>query len=151
MVGFLRVLVAAAGLMPWLFAAAHARPLAAVVLFHGLCHQLPERTLCFSGAAMLVCSRCAGIFGGIALGAVLPAPRWSGRHGRRLLLAAALPMLVDVIAQNTGLYPVLHSTRLTTGLLAGWTASALLFNALRAERPAGRADRAALTSPTGAP
>jgi hypothetical protein len=50
-----------------------------------------------------------------------------------LLLAAALPMLVDVILQATGAIPVLHTTRLATGLFAGWVASALLFAWLRLE------------------
>ncbi|MFT3830398.1 MAG: DUF2085 domain-containing protein [Opitutaceae bacterium] len=132
----LRGLVAAAGSLPWVFALAGARPAAAVALFHGVCHQLPERTACLSGVAMLVCSRCAGIYAGVALGAVLPAPRCWAPHARKLLFLAAVPLLADVISQATGAMPILHVTRLMTGALAGWLASALLFAALRIERAA---------------
>ncbi|HLP03737.1 MAG TPA: DUF2085 domain-containing protein [Opitutaceae bacterium] len=130
----LRALVAAAGLIPWLFAAVHARPAAAIALFHGLCHQLPERTACFSGVAMLVCSRCAGIYAGVVLGALIPVPRRWVPHARTLLCVAAVPLLADVILQATGAMPIRHATRLATGVLAGWMASALLFAALGAER-----------------
>ncbi len=130
----LRALVAAAGSIPWIFAAAGARPAAAVALFHGLCHQLPERTACISGLGMLVCSRCAGIYAGVALGALAPAPHRWVPQARRLLCAAAVPLLADVLLQATGMMPILHATRLATGALAGWLASALLFAALQAER-----------------
>jgi len=129
----LRALVAATGAIPWLLAAAHSRPVAAVALFHGLCHQLPEKTLSLGGGAMLVCSRCAGIYAGVALGALVPAPRSWCPASRRLLLAAALLLLADVILQATGTIPILHAARLTTGALAGWVASALLFAWLRLE------------------
>jgi uncharacterized membrane protein len=127
------MLVATAGAIPWLFAAGQSRPVAAVALFHGLCHQLPEKTLSLGGVAMLVCSRCAGIYAGVALGALVPAPRSWCSASRLLLLAAALPLLDDVILQATGAIPILHTTRLGTGALAGWVASALLFAWLRLE------------------
>ncbi|HLP07583.1 MAG TPA: DUF2085 domain-containing protein [Opitutaceae bacterium] len=130
----LRALVATAGLIPWLFAAARARPAAAIALFHGLCHQLPERTACLGGVAMLVCSRCAGIYAGVALGALIPVPQRCVPRARKLLCVAAVPLLADVILQAAGAMPILHATRLTTGALAGWLASALLFAALRVER-----------------
>ena len=82
---------------------------------------------------MLVCSRCAGIYAGVALGAMKPAPQSWCPASRRLLLAAALLLLADVILQATGTIPVLHATRLATGMLAGWVASALLFAWLRLE------------------
>ena len=143
------MLVATAGAIPWLFAAAHSRPVAAVALFHGLCHQLPEKTLSLGGVAMLVCSRCAGIYAGVALGALVPAPRSWCSASRRLLLAAALPMLVDVILQATGTIPILHATRLGTGLLAGWVASALLFAWLGLERSRAKSSAASPISRGG--
>lgn len=147
MIWSLRALVAAAGLVPWLFALAHERPAAAIALFHGLCHQLPEKTLCVGGSAMLVCSRCAGIYAGAALGAVLRAPRSWVQHARMILLVVAVPLVADVALQAAGAIPVLHATRLATGGLAGWTVSALLFAALRQER---RTAGAALSRAAGA-
>lgn len=130
----LRVLVATAGLIPWAFAVAHARPTAAVVLFHGFCHQIPDRTLSVSGLAMLVCSRCAGLYAGVALGALLPAPCFLLHRGRTLVLTAAGLLLAELLLQKAGLLPLLHSTRLASGLALGWIASAFMFATLRQEQ-----------------
>jgi uncharacterized membrane protein len=40
-------------------------------MFRGLCHQLPDRCYTFNGWLMPVCSRCIGIYGGLALGWIL--------------------------------------------------------------------------------
>lgn len=130
---FLRVIVGTAGVLPWLFLLARSRPPALVGLFHALCHQLPERTLTLFGTPMLVCSRCAGIYAGIALGALLPLPPFPVSWGRNVIIAAGSLMLLDVLAQSQGIYPVLHSTRIFTGFIAGWSASALMFAYLRKE------------------
>jgi uncharacterized membrane protein len=132
-VPFLQLIVGTAGILPWTFIIARSRPPALIGLFHSFCHQLPERTLTLFGTPMLVCSRCAGIYAGIALGALLPAPPFPVRWGRCVVMVAATMMLLDVLAQNLGIYPVLHATRILTGLAAGWSVSALMFAYLRRE------------------
>lgn len=131
---------AVVGLMPWWLPLARAYlPIEPVGMFLDalyvvLCHRLPERTLSLAGIAMPVCSRCAGIFGGLALGAIALWPRLRIRHARIALVAAGLLMLADVLMQDFGVHPVWHSTRLITGALVGWVASAALMTAIKRER-----------------
>jgi uncharacterized membrane protein len=134
----LRALLLVAGLLPWLFALARARPPTLILVFRTLCHQRPERTLAVLGAPMLVCSRCAGLYAGVALGALLALPRRALPHGRAIVLAAVAVALVDIVTQDLGLHPPLHPVRLGTGLLLGWSASAWTFSLLREESSRGR-------------
>lgn len=124
--GLLRVLVAAAGLLPWLYALLGEHSAGLAASFHGLCHQLPERTLVVGETAMLVCSRCAGIYAGLALGGLLPALPFLRRHGRAVVFASGVLMLADVLAQHFGTIPIWHPSRLVTGFLFGVSVSAFV-------------------------
>jgi uncharacterized membrane protein len=98
--------------------------------FMFVCHRMPERTIVILGEAMPVCSRCAGIFSGLALGALLCWPRLTLKWARILLVIGGTFMLADVITQDLGVHPVWHSTRLLTGGFLGWIASAALMTAI---------------------
>lgn len=132
----LRVLLLVAGLLPWVFALMRERSPAVFLVFRTLCHQRPERTLVVLGAPMLVCSRCAGLYAGVALGALFALPERALGQGRALVLGAVALTLVDVVTQDLGVHPPLHPVRLVTGLLLGWSASAWMFGLLRAESAA---------------
>lgn len=131
---------AVVGLMPWWLPLARAYlPIEPVGMFFDalyvvICHRLPERTITLAGIAMPLCSRCAGIFTGLALGAITLRPRLRIKHARIALVAAGLLMLADVLMQDLGIHPVWHTTRLVTGALVGWVASAALMNAIKSER-----------------
>lgn len=111
---WLGVLVAA----PWL-----PTFLAALVYAAGsvICHQIPERSVHLDGVQLPVCARCFGMYGGLAIGAVV----WlatGGDRGRparwpvaRWFAIAAVPTLVTVALETAGL---VHSTNLVR-LLAG--------------------------------
>lgn len=120
-----------AGLAPWLLVLLKEHGLLLRPAFHTFCHQLPERTLVLMGHPMVVCSRCAGIYGGMALGALVPASGFITRRGRLLLLLSLGLMLVDVLAQDLGLRPPSHFARIATGLFLGWSASAYLFASIQ--------------------
>jgi uncharacterized membrane protein len=109
-------------------------------LFMLVCHRMPERTLELAGVAMPICSRCAGIFAGLSLGMLVCWPRPSIQRARWALGAAGLLMLGDVLAQDFGLHPMWHATRLATGALLGYIASVTLVAAIVRERgiPDGR-------------
>jgi len=79
---------------------------------------------------MVVCSRCAGIYAGIAIGAMTPRLSFLARHGRKVLMAALCVALFDVLIQNHIAQSINHVLRLTTGFIAGWTASAYLFSSM---------------------
>ena len=135
------------GLLPWLLPLARAwLPLGAagVVLdaaFVTTCHRIPERTLVLAGVAMPVCSRCAGIFAGVAVGALLAWPWLPPRAWRLAITAASLAMLADVVTQDAGLHPVWHPVRLATGFLFGYALAAAAVSALR-RAPAPRDEAA---------
>ena len=107
------------GLLPWVLALLpDHRPLLGLA-FAPACHQLPERTLHLLGAPMVVCSRCAGIYAGVALGALLPAPPALLPRLRWLIPLSAAPMLLDVALQTAGAYAPWHPSRLLTGAVFG--------------------------------
>lgn len=120
----LRFFVFMTGAIPWALALFGARDPELIVLFHSLCHQIPDRVLPILGAPMLVCSRCAGVYAGFMLGVVRPIPtRWISR-APRLMVGVFAVMALDVTTQDLGLRPAWHATRLGTGLAVGWVASA---------------------------
>jgi len=102
--------------------------------FVAVCHRMSSRTLRLAGVAMPVCSRCAGIFGGLALGMLVCWPRPTLRQTRIGLLGAGLLMLADVLTQDLGVHPVWHATRLATGGLLGYLAAVALVAAIVRER-----------------
>lgn len=132
----LRVSFAVVGLSPWVLPLLRAYlPLGAagVVLdaaFTTMCHRLPERSLVLAGVAMPLCSRCAGIFAGVAVGAWIARPRVSLRAYKLAITAAGAAMLADVITQDLGLHPIWHVTRIATGLLFGYALGAACLRAL---------------------
>jgi hypothetical protein len=88
------------------------------------CHRIPERTLTLFGAPMAVCSRCAGLYLGIALGALLAWPRLSGRATARVSLFALGLLIVEVALEALGWLPPLHVVRLALGLAFSWPITA---------------------------
>jgi uncharacterized membrane protein len=114
------------GALPWWIPVARARlnlgDLGRLLdaTFVSMCHRLPERSLALGGVVMPVCSRCAGIFAGLAIGAVIARPRLSMATWRRVILAVAAVMVLDVVTQDLGLRPLWHPARLGTGVVLGY-------------------------------
>ena len=136
---FARASLVLVGLSPWLLPLVCASvPLGAVGDWLGLpfalvCHRRPERTLLLLGVAMPVCSRCAGIFAGAAVGALFAWPRVELRRGRIALGVAVFLTALDVLLQDAGVHPVWHSSRLATGALLGYVAALTLTSILARE------------------
>ena len=127
----LAALLVSAGLLPWLLALRPGWSRALFHVFRTTCHQQPERTLTILGAPMVVCSRCAGLYLGLALGVALPL---SGRllsHGRALVIASIAIAMIDVLTQDLGLHAPFHPVRLATGVLLGWSGCAFMMGTLR--------------------
>lgn len=121
----LRAACVAIGVLPWLVPLLRAYlPLGVAGLwldaaFATMCHRLPERSLVLAGVAMPLCSRCAGVFLGVAAGALAAWPRLSTRGYKLAISAACVAMLADVVTQDLGLHPIWHATRIATGFLLG--------------------------------
>ena len=141
------------GVCPWLLALAGWSPLARS-LFAMPCHQLIAHTLhlhAWGGAtahAMVVCSRCAGIYLGIAVGTVALLPRRWLAHGRALLLLALAVNLLDAAGRWLGFWGIVHPARLLVGGFLGWVMAAFMFAELTKVRdPGGEGARGNLIQP----
>jgi uncharacterized membrane protein len=130
----LRATLVFTGTLPWICAAFQMRTPWFIYLYHTLCHQISERTLSVWGAPMLVCSRCAGLYLGIALGALLPLSGWALAHARKLLVIALFLTVLDVTSQDLGLHDPHHGARLATGWALGFFASAFMVGAILTEQ-----------------
>jgi len=100
-------------------------------IFAHVCHQIPDRSFWIAGQPMAVCSRCFGIYAGFALGwLLLPV---TGRMNvarlmpfKRILLAAVLINLADIIGNFLGFWENTLTSRLILGCMLG-IAAAVLF------------------------
>lgn len=103
------------------------------------CSRDPARFWLPFGITPAVCSRCLGLYVGLALGALLGAVAARARPGagseplrrraRRLLgwtVLGALAMLVDVGSEALGLRPAFAELRFASGVLTALPAAALL-------------------------
>jgi len=106
--------------------------------FVTMCHRIPARTLVLAGVAMPICSRCAGIFAGLAVGALVVRPVLSARTWRWVITAGVAAMSIDVLTQDLGIHPVWHATRLASGAFFGYAVAVACLTALRREAEAAQ-------------
>ena len=107
-------------------ALSHGYTLVATAIYKGfspLCHQISERSFHVEGHAFAVCARCTGIYMGFAAGVIFyPLMRSLKRTdtpGRKWLLLAAVPTLVDWSLGFFGIWANTHLSRFLTGALLG--------------------------------
>jgi len=135
-------------LVPFLASRPHASPLgtALVVAAYSVgslvCHQLPERSYRLWTAQMPVCARCAGIYFGAALSAVLARRRqpsvWArsperlALHRTRLVVALAVaPGVATLVYEwTTGITPS-NTLRFLAGIPIGVVVAWLVVSAAR--------------------
>jgi uncharacterized membrane protein len=98
--------------------------------FRAVCHQQPERSFSLWGRQLPVCGRCLGIYLGMLAGALAypllrrwHMPNWA-------ILASAAPLVAEILAEASGLWPGDNTSRLATGLLLGPAFSVLILDAL---------------------
>jgi len=101
-------------------------------LYSTVCHQQFDKLIELNGHHSLVCSRCSGIYiGGLFSSFILLfIPSLKIRNGK-LILFAALPMLVDVLLYSSGFYPYSRTIALITGLLFGFVGIAYIYYGLQ--------------------
>ena len=134
---FTRAALLVLGVLPWILPFARAYlPLGRAgelldLLFLPMCHRIPARTIYVDAVPMPLCSRCAGIFAGLALGALVLRPRVTLARWRVLIGAAGALMLLDVVTQDLGVHPIWHATRVASGLLFGYAIAAACILSMR--------------------
>ncbi len=123
-------------LAPALAASKGSAPEAAFIylFFAPICHQHPERSFFFLGHTLAVCHRCTGIYFGLFLG--LMSPRAISRLvssplvRRVWVIAAAAPMMLDVVLPYLGIWTNGAYSRVATGGLFGVMVSPLLLEGI---------------------
>ena len=137
-------------LVPCIASRPHVSPLAAGLLIAvyaiggAVCHQLPERSYHLWTAQMPVCARCAGIYVGAAIAAVLAtAPRQrrpptsgvghrfrGANRWRAILFVALLPTGATLLYEwTTGHIPA-HWIRTATGVPLGATVAWMVLSSM---------------------
>jgi uncharacterized membrane protein len=124
---------------------------------YAVCHCLPSRTLTVGGHFLPVCSRCTGIYLGIAATYVFLLLRRGfkvnalPRMGFSLAVAAMLlPMAVDGVSSYLGLRETTNVLRFLTGLVAGAALPIFAFPLLSPELTVGGGKRG-VVRPFGGP
>jgi uncharacterized membrane protein len=88
-----------------------------------VCHQIDERSFHLDGHPLAVCARCFGIYIGYLIGLMLyPLKNSVARTDlppRSWLIAALVPVAVDVAAGYLGIYESTLVSRSLTGSIAG--------------------------------
>ena len=92
-------------------------------IFSNLCHQIPDRSFHLAGQKFAVCSRCTGIYAGLAA-AVLAYPLTrplKQTHTPSLvwLFLAAAPLAIDWSLGYFSIWQNNHVSRFSTGALLG--------------------------------
>lgn len=97
-----------------------------------LCHQIADRSFWIGGQPMAVCSRCLGIYGGLAFGwMLLPlAGLWKvdsyrSRWLTKILFAMAVINLIDIVGNYASFWENTLTLRLILGGLLGLSAAVL--------------------------
>ena len=101
-------------------------PVAGVLYALGsrICHQRPERSFHLVAAQLPVCARCAGIYGGAAIGLLLTLSasireRLVPFSPRMLLAAGGLPTLLTLILEWSGAWAGANTVRAAAGVTLG--------------------------------
>jgi uncharacterized membrane protein len=105
--------------------AAHYPEIASVIYrtFSLVCHQIPDRSFHLAGFKFAVCSRCTGIYSGLAAAAlVFPLTRSlrdTKTPARLWLVLAAAPLAIDFGLGYFSIWQNTHWSRFLTGALLG--------------------------------
>ncbi|HUV85894.1 MAG TPA: DUF2085 domain-containing protein [bacterium] len=124
---------------------------------YAVCHCLPSRTLTVGGHLLPVCSRCTGIYLGIAATYIFLISRrgfkvnalpslWASLAAAAMLL----PMAVDGVSSYVGLRETTNTLRFLTGLAAGAALPVFAFPLLSPELIVGGGKRG-VVRPFGGP
>jgi uncharacterized membrane protein len=95
-----------------------------------ICHQIPERSFHLAGLQIPVCARCLGIYAGAAAGASIhllgalatDSLRWrilTVQAARRVFIVSALPTLLTVGLDWTGVWSGTNVVRALAGVALG--------------------------------
>jgi len=104
------------------------------IIGFSVCHQLDSRSLVFGGTVTPLCSRCAGIYMGFMVAALILFLMFRKRQSELpplyimvILGVFFLSTVIDGLASYLGLYATNNIVRFTTGVLCGSAIMAVLY------------------------
>jgi len=102
--------------------------------FSYICHQISDRSIHIAGHQLAVCSRCFGVYVGLAAG-ILVYPLWRSIDEiepipRFWLFLSLIPISVDWSLTIFGMWENTHLSRFITGMLLGATCAIYIVPAL---------------------
>jgi uncharacterized membrane protein len=135
--GTVRALLVFGGVAPFLPTWLEGKPIVsglARVLdawFSFQCHRDAARSL----LASAVCTRCLGIYVGLALGALVASPRLAPKRHLAWMLVASAALVLDVASEALGFRAPSALLRFVTGCLLAYPAAVAVVLALGARGP----------------
>jgi uncharacterized membrane protein len=96
--------------------------LAADKAYSLVCHQDSEKLITSGIFTTKVCARCTGIYSGVVISIlVLLIIKFKKNSSIKYLFIASIPILLDIIFYNTGIYSYSKTISFVTGILFGST------------------------------
>jgi uncharacterized membrane protein len=100
-------------------------------IYSTVCHQNINKSFVCNDIYFLVCARCTGIYAGALISAfVIILYLKQFLFKTKYLIIFSIPMLLDVILLNLGVYNYIHSLSAITGLLFGSTVFLYILSAI---------------------
>lgn len=101
-------------------------------IYSTVCHQEPGKLIEINEHRTLVCTRCTGIYlGGLFSSFILLFVSIKILKNANLILAASIPMLIDVVLYSTSFYNYNKIVAFITGLLFGSIGIAYIYNGFK--------------------
>ncbi len=100
-------------------------------IYSPVCHQKIERSFSCNHFQLMVCARCSGIYFGAMIAALLNLLPVSVTISKRFLFYAAIPMLIDIILINSGVYEYIKVISFITGNIFGATVFIFIFDIVK--------------------
>ena len=121
---FIIVLLWNLGIYPGILISINKDSILALPLLHkfysGVCHQQEIKLLEILGFNSMVCSRCAGIYIGVLISSILLLfIKVNEKADVKFLIISAVPLILDVMFYNLGLYNYSKPVAFSTGIFFG--------------------------------
>jgi len=96
-----------------------------------VCHQNPEKSFVCNGFQLLVCARCLGIYLGVLISNALIIINFTPPIKLGYIFLSSLPMIIDIIFYQFGVYSYNKIIALITGISFGTILFLFIFEIIR--------------------
>ena len=88
-------------------------------IYSPICHQENSKCISIGDGKMLVCARCAGIYFGTFITAIISLLITLPFVSKKILMIAILPLITDVLLTSIGIYNYSQFLSFMTGIIFG--------------------------------